>query len=116
MKTMFIRESINMILDHDTQDVSYINSSRECIQRIYVAPEDMHVICAHGDTKEEADVKKDDIIVTFYTNDFEKRMVIVKSEMWLNNIKNYEKKVQAEKEEWAAKKLDDMCTQGCESC
>ena len=115
MKTMFIREANNMVLDHDTQDVSYIDSSIECIHRIYVAPEDMHVIYKRGDTKEEADVKKDDIIITFYTEKFEKRMIVVKSEAWINNIKNYEKKVQAEKEEWAAKKLDEVCEE-CAPC
>lgn len=114
MKTLYIREGINMTVDLDTNEISSIPSAREAIQRIYVAPEPMHVIYQSGQHKEEVDVEKNDVIVTFYTDEFEKRMIVVKSEEWTKNIEAYEKKQQEAKEKWAAEKCCESCDQ-CES-
>lgn len=94
MKTMYIKEGYNMTVDFDTNEVGSITSAREAIQRIYVAPEPMHVVYQSGKRKEEADVEKDDVIVTFYTDEFDKRMIVVKSAEWTQNITNYEKKME----------------------
>lgn len=94
MKTMFIREGMNMTLDLDTKEIGIVPTARESIQRLYVAPEPMHVIYQSGQRREEADVETDDIIVTFYTDDFDKRMVVVKSKEWAENIKAYENRQQ----------------------
>ena len=94
MKTMFIKEGINMTVDFDTNEVSSIPSAREAIQRIYVAPEKMHVIYQTGKHIEEADVEKNDVIVTFYTDEFDKRMIVVKSEEWIKNLESYEKRME----------------------
>lgn len=94
MKTMFIREGMNMTLDPDTKEIGTVPSAREAIQRLYVAPEPMHVIYQSGQRREEADVETDDVIVTFYTDDFDKRMVVVKSKEWAENIKAYENRQQ----------------------
>lgn len=104
MKTMYIREGSNMTVDFDTNEVSYIPSAREAIQRIYVAPEPMHVVYQSGNRKEEADVEKDDVIVTFYTDEFDKRMIVVKSAEWTANIAVYEKRM-----EDAKMKLAEQC-------
>ena len=104
MKTMYIKEGINMTVDTDTQEIGSIPSAREAIQRIYVSPEPMHVVYQSGKYKEEADVEKNDIIVTFYTDEFDKRMIVLKSEEWVNLIDNYERKMQEQKEKWAAEK------------
>ena len=98
MKTMFIREGINMTVDPETKEISNIPSAREAIQRIYVAPEPMHVIYQYGSRKEEADVEKDDIIVTFYTDEFDKRIIVVKNEEWAANIAAYEKRMEEARE------------------
>lgn len=108
MKTMYIREGVNMTVDLDTNEIGSVPSAREAIQRIYVAPEQMHVVYQSGKYKEEADVEKNDIIVTFYTDEFDKRMIVLKSEEWVNLIDNYEKKMQEEKEKWAAEK-ENQC-------
>lgn len=92
MKTMYIREGVNMTVDTDTQEIGSIPSAREAIQRIYVAPEPMHVFYQSGKYKHEADVDKNDIIVTFYTDEFDKRMIVLKSEEWVNLIDTYERK------------------------
>ena len=109
MKTMYIREGINMTVDFDTNEVGSVPSAREAIQRIYVAPEPMHVVYQSGKRKEEADVEKDDVIVTFYTDEFDKRMIVVKSEEWIKNIAAYEKRM----EDANLKAACDCC---CEDC
>ena len=111
MKTMFIKEGINMTVDFDTNEVSSIPSAREAIQRIYVAPEQMHVIYQSGKHREEADVEKNDVIVTFYTDEFDKRMIVVKSEEWIKNLESYEKRM----EEARAKMVEnDACPKCCD--
>ena len=124
MKTMFIKEGINMTVDFDTNEVSSIPSAREAIQRIYVAPEQMHVIYQTGKHREEADVEKNDVIVTFYTDEFDKRMIVVKSEEWIKNLESYEKRMEEARRKNAeamGKNLGDCpnccdCETCCPSC
>ena len=106
MKTMFIKEGLNMTVDYETNEIGSVSSAREAIQRIYVAPEAMHVIYQSGKRKEEVDVEKNDVIVTFYTDEFDKRMIVVKSEEWTKNIEAYNRRM-----EEARKQCDE-----CESC
>lgn len=113
MKTMYIREGINMTVDTDTNEIGSIPSAREAIQRIYVSPEPMHVVYQSGKHKEEADVEKNDIVVTFYENEFDRRMIVLKSEEWVSLIDNYEKKMQEQKEKWAAEKACTNCEAPC---
>ena len=124
MKTMFIKEGVNMTVDLDTNEISSIPSAREAIQRIYVAPEPMHVIYQSGKHREEADVEKDDVIVTFYTDEFDKRMIVVKSEEWTKNLESYEKRMEESRRKNAeamGKNLNDClnccdCETCCKSC
>lgn len=113
MKTLFIRDGMNMTVDPETNEISSVSSAREAIQRIYVAPEPMHVIYQSGQRREEADVEKNDVIVTFYTDEFDKRMIVVKSEEWTKNIEGYEKRM-----EEAKTKCEDCCgtQEACTKC
>lgn len=114
MKTLFIRENVNMTVDLDTNEIGSIPSVREAIQRIYVAPESMHVIYQSGPRREEADVEKNDVIITFYTDEFDRRMIVVKSEEWIKNIEGYEKRIEEAKNKHD--ECDSCCgTQCCES-
>lgn len=117
MKTMFIKEGTNMTVNLETNEISSIPSAREAIQRIYVAPEPMHVIYQSGQHREEADVEKDDVIVTFYTDEFDKRMIVVKSEEWIKNLEGYEKRMEEirSKAEANVKCADPSC-ENCQSC
>lgn len=114
MKTMFIREGVNMTVDFDTNQIDSITSAREAIQRIYVAPENMHIIYQSGPKREETDVETGDIIVTFYTDEFDKRMIVVKSEDWKNNILSYEKRTREAKS--ISDALDDYKCGACDAC
>ena len=113
MKTLFIREGMNMTVDPETNEIGSVSSAREAIQRIYVAPEPMHVIYQSGQRREEADVEKNDVIVTFYTDEFDKRMIVVKSEEGTKNIEGYEKRM-----EEAKTKCEDCCgtQEACHKC
>ena len=102
---MFIKEGLNMTVDTETNEIGNVSSAREAIQRIYVAPEPMHVIYQSGSRKEEADVEANDVIVTFYTDEFDKRMIVVKSEEWTKNIEAYNKRM----EEARVTKMDNDC-------
>ena len=114
MKTMYVREGVNMTVDLDTNEIGSIPSAREAIQRIYVAPEQMHVVYQSGKYKQEADVEKNDIIVTFYTDEFDKRMIVVKSEEWIKNIEGYEKRIaEAEANLKKSSECEDSCCDAC---
>ena len=115
MKTMFIKEGVNMTVNLDTNEIGSIPSAREAIQRIYVAPEPMHVIYQSGKHREEADVEKDDVIVTFYTDEFDKRMIVVKSEEWTKNLEGYEKRMEEARLKMAENDACPKCCD-CENC
>lgn len=116
MKNLFISNSSNIWIDTEDNSCDTLQSQRDAIQRIYLAQEPMHVTYQSGEYKREMDVKKDDLIITFYTNDFENRMIVVKSEDWVNNIKKYNKHEQELKEKWANEKTcGDACCE-CKSC
>ena len=114
MKTMFIKEGLNMTVDPETNEIGSVSSAREAIQRIYVAPEPMHVIYQSGSRKEEADVETNDVIVTFYTDEFDKRMIVVKSEEWTKNIEAYNKRMEEVASKNARQCCDDPCCDTCE--
>ena len=115
-----------IVIDTDTADVKAIDRSARGIDDVYVVPEDAHIewtskFFPHETI--EADVKKDDILITFYDRDLGADFVIVKSEDWLKALNNAKEADQKRKEEWAAKQKEgksdalpevgDAC---CESC
>lgn len=121
MKKIINIERKPIIVDTDTAEVKAINRSVRGIDDVYVIPEDANVewtsklfpnktICA--------DLKKDDILITFYDSDLGTDFVIIKSEDWLKAINNAKKADQKRKEEWAAKQkknksMDLACGDDC---
>lgn len=121
MKKIINIERKPIIIDTDTAEVQAINRSVRGIDDVYVIPEDANVkwtsklfpnktICA--------DVKKDDILITFYDSDLGTDFVIIKSEDWLKAINNAKEADQKRKEEWAAKRkergsMDLDCGDAC---
>ena len=128
MKKIINIERKPIIIDTDTAEVYAINRSVRGIDDVYVIPEDANVewtsklfpnktICA--------DVKKDDILMTFYDSDLGTDFVIIKSEDWLKAINNAKEADQKRKEEWAAKQkenksmalaCEDDCGDNCGPC
>ena len=130
MKKIINIERKPIVVDTETAEVNAINRSARAIDDIYVIPEDAHIEWTSKlspDKIIETDVKKDDILVTFYDRDLGVDFVVVQSKDWLKALNNAKEADQKRKEEWAAKQkenkpksivCDDACCGDacCESC
>lgn len=118
MKTLYLTSSSNIVVNTEDNSADRIDSERESISRIYMATEPMHVIFGGGEFKKEFDVKKDDIIITFYScgTDWPHRVVVAKSKEWIANFKANHKAEQKAKEEWAKKQAASDECEGGEAC
>ena len=109
-----------IMVDTETAFVTSIDRSTRGIDDVYVIPEDAHIEWRSRmfpDKTIEADVKKDDIFVTFYDKDLGTDFVIIKSEDWLKALNNAKEADQKRKEEWAAKQKDSVHVNvACEDC
>lgn len=110
MKKIINIERNPIIIDTDTAEVQAINRSVRGIDDVYVIPEDANVEWTSRFSPNKticADVKKDDILITFYDSDLGTDFVIIKSEDWLKAINNAKEADQKRKEEWAAKQKEN---------
>lgn len=109
-----------IIVDVEAAEVKAIERSARGIDDVYVVPEDAHIEWTSKlfpDKTVEADVKKDDILITFYDRDLGADFVIVKSEDWLKALNNAKEADQKIKEEWAAKQKESAHVNvACEDC
>lgn len=121
MKKIINIERKPIVVNTETAEVNAINRSARGIDDIYVIPEDAHIEWTSKffpDKTIEADVKKDDILVTFYDKDLGVDFVVVQSEDWLKALNNAKEADQKRKEEWAAKQkergsMDLACGDAC---
>lgn len=121
MKKIINIERKPIIIDTDTAEVQAINRSVRGIDDVYVIPEDANVEWTSKPFPNKticADVKKDDILITFYDSDLGTDFVIVQSEDWLKALNNAKEADQKRKEEWAAKQkergsMDLACGDAC---
>lgn len=110
MKKIINIERKPIIADTETAEVTAINRSARAIDDIYIIPEDAHIEWTSKfspDKVIEADVKKNDILVTFYDRDLGTDFVIVQSEDWLKALNNAKEADQKRKEEWAARQKEN---------
>lgn len=113
-----------IMVDTETAFVTSIDRSTRGIDDVYVIPEDAHIEWRSRmfpDKTIGADVKKDDILVTFYDKDLGTDFVIIKSTDWLNALNNAADADQKRKEEWAAKQKSSNsealdCGDNCRPC
>lgn len=114
MKTFYIAEcgSGHVIFDDETKELSGLESQREAISRIWIAPEDMKILhTKENGEKKSFDVKKGQLIVRFYEDDFPHRIIVVDSKEWLENITVYNKTREDRRKECALKESCD-----CAAC
>lgn len=127
MKKIINIERRPIVIDTDTAEVKVINRSARGIDDIYIIPEDTHIEWESkifSDKLIEMDVKKNDILVTFYDKDLGADFVIVKSEDWLKALNNAASLEKKRKEEWALKQKEsahvniacDDCGDNCGPC
>ena len=121
MKTLYLtNSSANIAIDPEENTAQHIESEdRYDIRNIYYAEEPMHVIYSgtnNGEPfKEEIDAKKGDIVLVFYTNRFNKKLLAtIKCKEWVANIKNRHKIEQKEREEWALKNAENSAGPCCD--
>jgi len=110
-----------IMIDTDTLEVSTLDKGPRSIDEIYVIPEDATIIWKKVNAEAEdrtVDVKKGDIMITFYDRDYKKDFVIVNgADEWKDAINNYKTATQKRKEEWAAKqKSQELCCEDCSNC
>lgn len=116
MKTLYLTDSsCNIVVDKENDTVGRLYSEdRYYIRDVYYIEEPMHVVYQCGETKEEIDAKKGDILLLFYSNRFNKyHLDTIKTKQWAANIKNRRAIEQKEKEEWALKNADSKCCCDC---
>ena len=120
MKKIINIERKPIVVDTETAEVTAINRSARAIDDIYIIPEAAHIEWTSkisSDKIIEADVKKNDILVTFYDGDLGTDFVIVQSEDWLKALNNAKEADQKRKEEWAAmQKVNKSMNLTCEDC
>ena len=120
MKKIINIERKPIVVDTDTTEVQAIERSTRGIDDVFVIPEDAHVEWTSKlfpNKTISADVKKDDILITFYDRDLGADFVIVKSEDWLKALNNAKAADQKRKEEWAAKQKESAhVNAACEDC
>ena len=119
MKKILNIKRYPIIVDTETLDIEAIPERTRGIDSIYVIPEDAKLTWESKDNDPvSVDVKKDDILITFYDTSLGKNFVVVNSEDWKSMLDASDKKRQEEKEKWAAKQIESahvntVCGDAC---
>ena len=109
MKKILNIKRYPIIVDTETLDIKAIPERTRGIDSIYVIPEDAKLTWESKDNDPVSiDVKKDDILITFYDTSLGKDFVVVNSEDWKSMLDVSDKKRQEEKEKWAAKQKESV--------
>ena len=104
MKKILNIKRYPIIVDTETLDIKAIPERTRGIDSIYVIPEDAKLTWESKDNDTvDVDVKKDDILITFYDISLGKDFVVINSADWKEMLDASEKKKQEEKEKWALK-------------
>ena len=104
MKKILNIKRYPIIVDTETLDIKASPERTRGIDSIYVIPEDAKLTWESKDNEPvSVDVKKDDILITFYDTSLGKDFVVVNSADWKSMLDASDKKRQEEKEKWASK-------------
>lgn len=114
MKKWYITPSTNIVIDTESDEATRINNQYTSINCCYVAPEDCTVNFTDSKGQKTFDVKKGQIILTFYKDQLPNQIVILDSKEFFENIDFMVKEDQKKKEEWA--KRDAEACGNCDSC
>jgi hypothetical protein len=78
------------------------NNSRLGIDGVLLIKEPTHIVYKRSNKEIELNAEPGDILIYFYDSTFDTPIVLVHSEDWANNIREYDRKEQERKEKWAA--------------
>lgn len=122
MKKLIIKSGYMFDVDVDANKLQKIQYDGGGIDSVYLIDEERDLfIQDNEDNVTETHVVPGDIIVSFYTNDFPNKVIVVKSDKWVENIKTLRANEQKRKEEWASKQSENIqkCSineDGCSDC
>lgn len=119
MKKLIIKNGYMFDIDTDANRLQKVQYDRALMDNVYLIDEERDLfIQDNEDNVTETHVVPGDIIVSFYTNDFPNRVIVVKSDKWVENIKTLRANEQKKKEEWASKQHENIqkCSISCDSC
>lgn len=105
MKTLYLTENSNIVVDAENGTCNTLKKQPERISSVFLAEEPMRVVYGYDGFNDDVTVNKGDIIITFYSSEFKKRMIVVHSSEWAEILEDYNQKQQEEKERWASENL-----------
>ena len=109
MKKLIIKNGYMFDVDTDANKLQKIQYDRGGIDSVYLIDEERDLfIQDNEDNITETHVVPGDIIVSFYTDDFPNKVIVVKSDKWVENIKTLRANEQKRKEEWASKQSENI--------
>lgn len=111
MNKWYLTTNSNLMLDSETDKAFSVTDCYTNINCCYIAPEDCTLVFTSSETTEPVkyDVKKGQIVLTFYKDTLPNRLVILDSEGFRENLQKYMDDLQKEKERWAAEADNKEC-------
>lgn len=99
MKKIYIVDSARPILVDENDDIQNLTSDREAINRISLLNDDCEIVSREYDENGNAITKrligkKGQIMIAFYENSFKHKVILVDNEDWVENITEYNKKLE----------------------
>lgn len=99
MKKIYIVDSARPILVDENDDIQNLTSDREAINRISLLDDDCEIVSREYDENGNAITKrligkKGQIMIAFYENSFKHKVILVDNEDWVENITEYNKKIE----------------------
>lgn len=122
MKKLIIKNGHMFDIDVDANKLQKIQYDRGGIDYVYLIDKERDLfIQDNEDNVTETHVVPGDIIVSFYTDDFPNKVIVAKSDKWVENIKTFRANEQKMREEWASKQSENIqkCSineDGCSDC
>lgn len=115
MNTLYITATGKVLLN-EQGDILPFDTDIESIRSLSLLTEDTKVIYKCGEIDDVIEAKAGDIVITFFNQDFPHPAIVVHNDMWKENLEDYRDKEQKRKEEWAAKRAESPCCDGCTKC
>lgn len=109
MKKLIIKNGYMFDIDTDANKLQKIQCDRGGTDNVYLIDEERDLfIQDNEDNVTETHVVPGDIIVSFYTDDFPNKVIVAKSDKWVENIKTFRANEQKMREEWASKQSENI--------
>lgn len=121
MKKIYIVDSARPILVDENDNIQDITSDREAINRIVLLNDDCEIVTREYDENRNAITKrligkKGQIVITFYENSFKHKVILVDNEDWVENITEYNKKLEEIRSKYDSTSGDCDCACEAKSC